>query len=155
MPQPENSGGSQAIFVVGAMGFAAAAALYSSNPEAISSEDATKLLMLGKTCASMALVTASAFATAQLYPIGKEIYEATFPTEEQKAAQEAKTVASRKRLAILKTEGELVGCLMRSRANVQIRTSGIPMGCEEAARFYELAAGTAELEKMIKTFNRK
>ncbi len=150
VPQPESNDALKAALIAGAIWLATAA--YSSSSEETSSEDARELLIFGKACISAAIITASVHTATQLYSIGKEIYEAIFPTEEQKIIQEAKTIAAHERLMIVRAEEALINCLM---PNIQMRTSGMPTECEEAARLYELMAGAAELNKITKVFNKR
>jgi hypothetical protein len=158
--KPEGSSAFRAAVTAGAIGFGSIAyIMVSSNSDMLeassrlSSDDIQRILAFGRAGISIAATAVGAFATAQLYPIGKEIYESTFPTKEQKAIQEARTIASGKKLAILKAEEGFRSCLINNRANSQINASGIPTTCEEAARFYALTAGISELNQMTKTFN--
>lgn len=97
---------------------------------------------------------ASAFAAAKLYPIGKEVYSAIFPTEGQRAIQDAKIIASRKRLSLLKAEEQFRNCLLSCNSNSPKNASGIPTICEEAARMFSMLGAQSEVDRMIDVFNK-
>jgi len=92
-------------------------------------------------------------AIAELYPISKEIYEYTFPTEEQKVAQQADAIVTQANIQQCQAKINFRNCLMNSKSNSEENSSGCPLQCEElAARFIE-AGGSNEVNRMTKVYN--
>lgn len=159
--KPEGNSSFRTAVAAGAIGLGSAVFLMlSSNSEVLeaysrlSGEDAKKILALGRAGISIAATAAGAFATARLYPIGKEIYESTFPSEEQKKAREASIIASSRRLALFKAEGEFRECLLSSKLGSEKNASGVPSACEEAARMLELLGAESEVARMTQVFQK-
>ena len=95
------------------------------------------------------------YGVTQLYPIGTEIYERNYPTEEQKALQETSLEASKRRLSLLKSDREYRECLlniMNKKIDAKINDQGRPAMCEEAASMLEMLGEQTEVDRMTEVF---
>ena len=97
--------------------------------------------------------TMGVIAIPQLYPISQEIYEYTFPTEEQKAIQEVKTAAAIENINFIDAKVKLRNCLMKSKSDCEKNSSGCPAGCEELAQNLIELGHQDEVDRMIKALN--
>lgn len=100
-------------------------------------------------------ITASmgVLAIPQLYPISKEIYEYTFPTEEQKAIKEAETAAAIENINFIDAKVKLRNCLMKSKADCEKNSSGCPTACEELAQNLIALGYQDEVDRMTRALN--
>lgn len=100
-------------------------------------------------------ITASmgVLAIPELYPISKEIYEYTFPTEEQKAIDKAEAAAAIENINFIDAKVKLRNCLMNSKSNCEKNTSGCPTDCEELAQNLIALGHQDEVNRMTKALN--
>ncbi|AXK61167.1 hypothetical protein C0J27_05555 [Candidatus Chromulinivorax destructor] len=92
-------------------------------------------------------------AIPELYPISKEIYEYTFPTEEQKAIDKAEAAAAIENINFIDAKVKLRNCLMNSKSNCEKNTSGCPTDCEELAQNMIALGHQDEVNRMTKALN--
>ncbi len=97
------------------------------------------------------LMGTGTYSVVQLYPIAKEIYRNFRPTEEQKKSTETNINTSHKRLILLKTEEELMDCLLSSKAG----DPAIPTACEQAADKLAMLGGEHEVNRMTAVYMRR
>lgn len=102
---------------------------------------------IGNRITTIAGATAGAYAVAQLYNIGKELYKHNNPSESEKALMDA----ARQRNELLPIKQKFRNCLMEN-ANLPRNMHGRPMICENFAQNFLSIAGESELEEMTKTF---
>lgn len=154
--QPEDTNSAKIIVAAGAISLGAAAlALYSlSIADTASNLTTDDIIKCAKAGITIVGATAGAFATTKLYPIGKEICELIFPTEDQRALQNAKVLASQNKLNLLKAEEQFRNCLLSCNANSQRNAAGVPTICEEAAQMLSKLGAQNEVDRMNRIFNK-
>ena len=94
--------------------------------------------------APVAWVFVGLYGAVNLFPIGKEIYTAAYPSEEQVDTQKANTILSRKRLEFLQAEEAFRNCLVKAKADSELNAEGCPVDCEKDARFFACLGGNGD-----------
>jgi hypothetical protein len=100
------------------------------------------------------IIWASVDSFTKLRPIAKEIYEYYYPTQEQVAAQEARTASAQMKLKNLRLEQNFLDCIMSSNSKTEKNISGCPIVCEEAAILFAVMVGESEVDRMVKALNK-
>lgn len=100
------------------------------------------------------MIWASVDSFTKLRPIAKEIYEYYYPTQEQVAAQEARTASAQMKLKNLRLEQNFLDCIMSSNSKTEKNISGCPIVCEEAAILFAVVVGESEVDRMVKALNK-
>ncbi len=98
-------------------------------------------------------VAVAIYGATQLYPIGKEIYEATFPSEEQQKAYAGRLINARNKLRVLEAEEKFTECMLKSKSDALRNNSGLPFECEGSARIFAMLGGKNQIKDMTETFN--
>jgi hypothetical protein len=121
----------------------------------IGAEAASKIgVEASKVFAPIGYAAVTIYGIHSLYPIGKEIYKETFPSEEEKDAKKVNAILSRKRLNFLETEEKFRNCLLNSKPGSKLNGSGRPEPCEESARLLELFGAESEVARMTAVFKK-
>ena len=93
-------------------------------------------------------IIGAVYTIPKLYPISKEIYEYTFPTEEQRAAKQADEIAAHEKLKYLKAEEKFFDCLMKHKSGCDKHALGRPHDCEELAQMFIAVGGSEEVARI-------
>lgn len=94
-------------------------------------------------------VAIGVFSIPQIYPISKEIYEYTYPSEEQKAMM----ADAAKELIYLQAEDKFRDCCIKSTLKSTMNSFNRPVDCEELAQALIACGGQDEVNRITDIFN--
>lgn len=109
-------------------------------------EDVKKITAIGQAAVAVAGLAVGVIAAVKLPPIGREILSQIFPSEEQKAIQEANTLAARKIYELLNAKREFRACLLN-------KTGSKKNACKQAAHILAMLGGQDEVDRMTEISN--
>ena len=99
-------------------------------------------------------IISAVYAIPKLYPMSKEIYEYTFPTEEQRAAKETSIIAATANIKFYEARVKFRDCLMKHKSGCEKNALGRPDDCEGLAQAFIACGGAEEVDRMTEGFKK-